>query len=94
MINDIKELDTTDEIKQYYVPMGFKVAIEMTASLPSAIYISELRSGKTVHPTLRPVAQKIGEVIKTLVPYSTSYCDNGPDEFSTKRGVQDIVEKK
>ena len=94
LVKEIKTLKVSDEIKQYYIPMGFQVAIEMTSTIPSAVYIAELRSGKTVHPTLRPIAQKVGEILKKLIPNIAIYCDSGVDEFSTKRGAQDIVEKK
>lgn len=93
LVKEIKSLKVSDEEKQYYIPMGFQVAIEMTATLPAAVYIAELRSGKTVHQTLRPVAQKIGDVLEKLVPGIAIHCDAGQDEFSTKRGAQDIVEK-
>jgi len=32
--------------------MGYRVAVELNCSLPSAIYIAELRSAVTVHPKL------------------------------------------
>jgi thymidylate synthase ThyX len=94
LVKEIKALKISDEVKQYYIPMGFQVAIEMTATIPSAVYIAELRSGKTVHQTLRPVAQKIGGVLKKLVPNIAIHCDFDKDEFSIKRGSQDIIEKK
>ncbi len=94
LVKEIKSLPGDDVTKQCYIAMGFNVSIEMTASLPSAVYIAELRSGKTVHPTLRPIAQEIGKVLKKVVPDIALYIDEGVDEFSVKRGVQDIVEKK
>lgn len=94
MVKEIKTLPCDDTTKQCYIAMGFNVSVEMTAPLPAAVYIAELRSGKTVHPTLRPVAQEIGKVLKKLIPGIAMYTDEGPDEFSVKRGAQDIVEKK
>ncbi len=81
------------EIRQYYTAMGFNVACELTASLPSAIYIAELRSGQTVHPTLRPIAQQMGNALKSVFPEMTLHIDYSPDEWSTKRGTHDIVKK-
>jgi len=91
--NRIDSLGCDKYQKQYFIPMGFNVAVEMYASIPSTVYISELRSAKTVHATLRPIAQKMGETLKKLIPYIASYCDFGPDEFNLKRGTQDITEK-
>ena len=90
---EIRALPCDDETRQYYIAMGFQVAIEITTTLPSAVYIAELRSGNTVHPTLRPIAQDIAKTLKKLVPGIAMHCDMGPDEFSVKRGLQDIVQK-
>ena len=94
MVKEIKNLPGDEVTKQCYIAMGFNVSIEMTAPLPSAVYIAELRSGMTVHPTLRPIAQEIGKTLKKIIPGIALYIDEGPDEFSVKRGGQDIVEKK
>lgn len=80
-------------IRQYYIAMGYRVACRMAAGLPSAVYIAELRSMQTVHPTLRPVAQQMGAVLTKLVPCIKLYCDMEPDRWSIKRGSQDIVRK-
>jgi hypothetical protein len=80
-------------LKQYYIAMGYKVACEVTAGLPSAVYTAELRSGKDVHFTLRPIAQKMGEVLKTIVPEMAIHCDNSTWVWSVGRGTQDIVKK-
>ena len=74
--------------------MGFQVALEMTASIPSLVYVAELRAGNTVHPSLRPLAQKFGEILKKEIPGIRIYTDMSPDEFSAKRGVQDITLRK
>jgi thymidylate synthase ThyX len=80
-------------VRQYYIAMGYKVTCDLTAGLPSATYIAELRSGQTVHPTLRVIAQKIGEALKQTIPYLALHCDMRPDEWSTTRGKHDIVKK-
>jgi thymidylate synthase ThyX len=84
------DLQLTIYQRQYCVPMAFQVPIEMTATLPAAVYIAELRSGKTVHPTVRPVAQQIGVLLKRWVPTLALYIDESPDQFSARRGSQDI----
>jgi hypothetical protein len=55
-------------IRQYYTALGFKVSCRITMSLASALYIAELRSGEHTHPTLRVVAQRLGEYIKRTFP--------------------------
>lgn len=94
LAKEINDLKCSDAERQYYVAMGFQVSIEMTATIPSLVYIAELRSGTTVHASLRPVAQKFGEILKKEIPGIKLYIDASPDEFSAKRGVQDIVLKK
>jgi thymidylate synthase ThyX len=89
----IAALQCSPEIRQYYIAMGYTIACELTASLPAAVYVAELRSGQTVHPTLRQVAQKMGEAIAEAVPGIALYCDMSPDQWNIKRGTQDIVKK-
>jgi len=81
-------------IRQYYIAMGYNVFCNVTAGLPSAVYIAELRSGQAVHPTLRKVAQKMGAFISNCVPQMALHCDNSEDEWSTIRGKHDIVKKE
>lgn len=89
----ISKLDTDDVTKQYYTAIGYTVPVVMSCSLPSAVYIAELRSGQTVHPTLRIRAQEMGEAIKECVPGIAMHHDMTPDEWSIKRGTQDIVKR-
>lgn len=81
-------------VRQYYVAMGYNVSCEVTAGLPSAVYIAELRSGQTVHPTLRLIAQDMGRTLKNIFPEMALHCDFSPDEWSTARGRHDIVKKE
>ena len=85
---------TDPYIRQYYIAMGYNVACELTAGLPSAVYIIELRSGQTVHPTLRLVAQKMGHSLKEILPEMALHFDTSPDQWTLKRGTQDIVKKE
>ena len=87
----IDALDCSPEHKQYYIAMGFACPIQITCSLPSAIYIAELRSGTTVHPTVRKVAQQMGEAVKAAVPGIAMHHDMGESVWDIKRGTQDIV---
>lgn len=80
-------------IRQYYIAMGYRVVCELVAGLPSAVYIAELRSTQAVHPTLRPIAQWMGEQLTKHLPEMALHCDMSPDEWSTIRGKHDIVKK-
>lgn len=89
----IKALKCDEKTKQYYTAMGFNVMCSCTFDLPAAIYLAELRSGQTVHPTLRVVAQEMGKSIQKLFPKMKLYCDYNPDVWSSKRGTQTIEKK-
>ncbi len=89
----IKALKASDEVKQYYVAMGYTVAVKLTSSLPAAVYTAELRSGDTVHPTLRVQAQRMGDAIKEAVPFIKMHHDTSPGIWNIKRGGHDIVKK-
>jgi len=89
----ILELQTDCVTRQYYIPLGFLVACQMTFGLPGAVYTIELRSANTVHPTLRSLAHEMKTVVSSLLPSLTWHCDDSPDQWSIKRGNQDIVER-
>ena len=76
---------------QYMLPMGMLVPVEMQFPLRQLVYFCELRSGQTVHPTLREFAQAIAGVLE-YEGVEVHY-DNRPDLWSVRRGNQDIVEK-
>lgn len=90
----IAKLKTSDEIRQYYVAMGYTVTVKITCPLPSAVYIAELRSGDAVHPTLRREAQRMGDAIKDCVPGIVMHHDTSPGTWNIKRGTHDIVKKE
>jgi len=87
----INNLDVSDEERQNYIAMGYASPIQITCSLPSAIYIAELRSGTTVHPTVRKVAQQIGDTIQSTIPYCAMHHDMSEGVWDVKRGTQDIT---
>lgn len=92
--DDVRKLDCDSRTRQYYIPMGYVVPCVITCTLPSAVYIAELRSGETVHPTLRVLAQKMGTTLKQIIPYLVLHLDMSEDKWSFKRGAQDIVKKE
>lgn len=92
-IEKIKKLDTTPEIKQYYISLGFNVTNKITFGLPGAIYTLELRSARAVHPTLRKIAHKMHQAVCEKFPKLKLNCDLEPDDWDARRGLQDIKEK-
>ena len=90
----IADLPASAEIKQYYISLGFNVSCRTTYALPAAVYVAELRSMKTVHPTLRIVAHKMTAALKIRFPELVLHSDLNPDDWDVRRGLQDITEKK
>lgn len=85
------DLFKDNEVIQYYLPIGYNVYCELDYDLAQMVYVAELRSGKTVHPTLRPVAQAMINQLRHDYPFMALYGDTNESEFSYKRGRQDIV---
>lgn len=81
-------------IRQYYIAMGYQVPCQVTGALPGVVYLLELRSGQTVHHTLRMLDQEWASKLQRFLPSMSLHCDMGPDQWSTKRGKQDIVKKE
>ena len=81
------------EALQYYIPMGMNVACELIYDLPQMVYVAELRSGRTVHPTLRAIAQRMALFLQERHPKLALYADLRGDAFRVQRGLQDIVER-
>jgi hypothetical protein len=78
---------------QYVLPMGTLVNINLHYNVHQALYVAQLRSGQTVHATLRPIAQQMGKYLEQEL-HIRADCDYSEDEWSTRRGVQDIVAKQ
>lgn len=89
----IDNLATTPEIRQYYISLGFNVACHITYPLPAAIYVTELRSNRTVHPSLRAVAHKMYKSILEIFPDFKLHCDLDLDDWDVRRGLADITSK-
>ena len=76
---------------QYFLPMGTQVECKISGTLPKLIYLLELRSGLTVHPTLRRRAWDIANAISEHFPEIPLHVDRRADQFNSKRGEQDIL---
>lgn len=75
---------------QYYYPLGTVVPVTAVYGLAEAIYVSELRTSSTVHPTLRQIAHGFAEALQKEYPEISLYTDNTPDGFVLRRGGQTI----
>ncbi len=81
-------------LTQYLLPMGTTVICSLAYGVPQMVYVGELRSGKTVHPSLRPIAHNMLRVLSEDFPALKLYGDMDIDGWSEKRGSQTISEKK
>lgn len=94
-IEKIQNLRVSGEISQYYTALGFKTANRLTGNLPALTYLIELRSGTTVHPTLRLLSQKMGNQLEEALKGTgfVLHMDRSDTRFDVKRGTHDIVMK-
>lgn len=77
----------------YYVPMGTIVKAAMRYDLPQAIYVSELRSARTVHATARLVARSIANAIRYSMPHDIPIHTDSFEGIDSSRGNQTIMER-
>lgn len=87
----IRALDASPEVAQHYVALGFVVVADVTQSLPAFIYRLELRTQKTVHPTLRQVTQCEAAWFRQVYPGIALHVDMDPDDWDIRRGKQTIT---
>jgi len=87
-------IPVTSLLNQYLFPMGTQALVHAAYSVPEAVYIGELRSGKTVHPSLRPVAQHMLDILKKDIPSVALYGDMEENSWNAKRGEQTITLKE
>lgn len=80
-------------LTQYYIALGFQVPCNVTATLPGLVYLLELRTGKTVHPTLRAQMLTIAEFVQHNYSNVDMYIDEDPDDWDVRRGNQTITAK-
>lgn len=89
----IEALTQDPILRQYYIGMGFRVPCRVSYGLPAALYTIELRSGKTVHPSLRIIAQDMARALQQKLPNLTMHIDFDSDDWDVRRGKQDITSK-
>jgi thymidylate synthase ThyX len=91
----IDKMDISEEDKQYFTAMGYRVPCRFSGDLKALVYLLELRSTRFVHPTL------IEQMLKTVANFKELFekdglvlhLDGEPNRFDIRRGEQDIVEK-
>jgi len=87
------DLTSDEAVRQYYLPMGFKISNYLSGDLPALVYLVELRASSLVHPTLAVQAERMATILRD------TYADLGlaihinsePGRFDVKRGEADIV---
>lgn len=89
----LNKLEASPKIKQYYIALGFNVFCRVNYNLSATIYVIELRSGKTVHPTLRKIAHQMNHELTKKFNNLKTYCDLDQDDWDYRRGLQDIKKK-
>lgn len=87
----INNLKISLEEKQYYISLGFLVSCRTYYSLPEMIYVTELRSDTTVHPTYRMIAQKMHHALNKTFPELALHSNLAPSDWDIRRGAQDIT---
>lgn len=86
-----RNMDDAQFLSQYYRPLGDRVRCDVTYGLPALIYVLELRSQKTVHPTLRQRILEVAEQLNGILPiYVATHVDRDPSDWDLRRGQQDI----
>ena len=88
----IDKLNITPAEKQYYLPYGYNLTNEIMGTLPSLVYVCEIRTSQTVHPILRKVAQKMSQYLMDTHQIKM-FVDMSEYAFDIKRGQQDIMVK-
>lgn len=92
----ICDLDTSDEIRQYYTAMGYNTTNQLTGDLPALVWIVELRGTRDVHPTLRKRAIQMATELENRFGKHglVLHMDPDPNVFDVRRGKHDIGIKK
>lgn len=91
-VNMIDKLPCSEVERQYYIPLGYRVAVDVYYALPALVYVLEMRSAKTVHPTLRKLILGLAEEFRAELddrPFAL-HVDTDTDDWTVRRGLQTI----
>lgn len=88
-----KELTDYAALRQYYLPMGFKISNLVSGDLPAWVYLVELRASSLVHPTLAVQAAKMADILReTYADLDLAiHITSEAGRFDVKRGEADII---
>lgn len=88
----IEALGCDENIRQYYIGMGYNTANRLSGDLSALTYLVELRATRFVHPTLRYQAQAMARELESLFGKDglVIHLDQEADRFDVKRGEHDI----
>lgn len=89
----IRAISPDPVVRSYYTALGFRVPCQVTYALPALVYVMELRSGKTVHPTLRRQIHSMVRIFRENHPDVALHVDMDPDDWDVRRGDQTITKK-
>lgn len=87
------DVSATRVEKQYITALGYRVPCVVTMALPALLYFLELRTQKTVHPTLRTRALQMAKRFTAMWPDLALHIDRDPDDWTVRRGNQTITER-
>ncbi len=92
----INSLTADQNLRQYYLPMGYNISNYLTGDLPALVYLIEIRATSLVHPTLAAQAGVMGKHLTDKLSSTglTLHLDPDPGRFNIKRGEHDIVKKE
>lgn len=79
---------------QDYIAMGYQVTVDVAQPLDGFVYRLELRSSKSVHPTLRIQTHREIQEFQRRFPRFKLHVDMDPDHWTVRRGTQTIEERK
>jgi hypothetical protein len=89
----IRDLTSDPVMRQYYIPLGYRVQTSVMYGLPAAVYVLELRAGKMIHPTLRRKVHGMIKRFQEVFPGFPLHVDLDPSDWDVRRGTQTITEK-
>jgi thymidylate synthase ThyX len=80
-------------LRQYYLPMGFKISNYLSGDLPALVYLVELRASSLVHPTLATQAAEMAKLLEEVYEDIglKIHLSSEPGRFDVKRGDADII---
>ena len=90
----IKALGLSEIEEQYLIPMGYQVPIRLTGSLAKMFYLVELRSQKTVHPTLHANAYHLAMTMKEYLQKTFNDANEIPVYVDDEVGVFSLESSK